>query len=264
MKTEIYYFSGTGNTLKLARDLAKKLDQCELIPIVKNWKKKSINSDADCIGLFFPLYYLRLPIIVEEFIKKIKLYPSTYIFVVITYYRSFKGYAIHQIKRLYRNNNLILKAGFYIRMPTNFIAHYKVPLLKEQQKLFTNASIKIDEIYENIINRSLKYDKEPYYLIFPFISSILKFKFRDVRYFWADSKCNGCGICKRICLNNNISIVDKKPHWDNRCIDCFSCIHFCFQKAIQYKKKTIYKERYHHPDISYKDILNQKEQSTSR
>ncbi len=33
MKNIIYYFTGTGNTLKVARDIAASLDDCLLIPI---------------------------------------------------------------------------------------------------------------------------------------------------------------------------------------------------------------------------------------
>ena len=40
-KTEIYYFSGTGNSLVVARSLAEKLS-AELIPIVPLFKKDAI------------------------------------------------------------------------------------------------------------------------------------------------------------------------------------------------------------------------------
>ena len=259
MKISIFYFSGTGNTLKIAKDLDKTFDQCEMIPIVKSWRKKSFNIDTECVGLLFPLYYLGLPHIVKEFVKQLKVSSNTYIFTVITFYRSFRGDAIHKLKKILGKANLNLSAGFYIRMPTNFIAHYDVPLLKEQENLFYKASEKIKQIHKHIIDKHMKFDREPYFLLSPFIRPLLRYKFQDVRYFWADSKCNGCGICKKICLNNNISIIDEKPYWDNHCIDCFSCINFCPKEAIQYKKKTAKRGRYHHPDIKIKDIMLQKD-----
>lgn len=37
MKSTIYYFSGTGNSLIIARNLNKKLGDSELVPIAKVW-----------------------------------------------------------------------------------------------------------------------------------------------------------------------------------------------------------------------------------
>ena len=36
-KVEIYYFSGTGNSLHLARELQKRIPETKLIPITSNW-----------------------------------------------------------------------------------------------------------------------------------------------------------------------------------------------------------------------------------
>jgi len=51
MKTTIYWFSGTGNSLKIAKDLAEKLEDTELIPIAKVWKAESIVAETEKVGL---------------------------------------------------------------------------------------------------------------------------------------------------------------------------------------------------------------------
>ena len=68
MKTTIYYFSGTGNSLKIARDIAEKLEECELIPIAKVWQQDQLASTSKNVGFIFPLYYFGLPKIVYDFI----------------------------------------------------------------------------------------------------------------------------------------------------------------------------------------------------
>lgn len=55
MKTEIYYFTGTGNSLVVARDLTKELNG-ELIAIPSVMSKETINIDAEVIGIVFPVY----------------------------------------------------------------------------------------------------------------------------------------------------------------------------------------------------------------
>lgn len=58
METTIYYFSGTGNSLKIAQDFANKLGNTELIPITKAIKENmEINVMLITLALFI-LYIL--------------------------------------------------------------------------------------------------------------------------------------------------------------------------------------------------------------
>jgi flavodoxin len=49
MGTEIYYFSGTGNSLYVARELQKRVPEAELIPIVSLLKNNQFWTEL----LFF-------------------------------------------------------------------------------------------------------------------------------------------------------------------------------------------------------------------
>ena len=69
MLTEIYYFSGTGNSLAVARDLSGKL-KASLIPIAAILSEDSIPIDPDVAGIVFPVYHSGLPFILREFIEK--------------------------------------------------------------------------------------------------------------------------------------------------------------------------------------------------
>ena len=73
--------------------------------------------------------------------------------------------------------------------------------------------------------------------------------------FFADEKCTACGICAKLCPSRNIVITEGKPVWQHRCEQCFACLQWCPEEAIQYGKNTKNKKRYHHPEISLKDIL---------
>ncbi len=56
MNSEIYYFTGTGNSLAVARDIALKTDG-KLIPIPSVIDKDIIKTETDAIGIVFPTYY---------------------------------------------------------------------------------------------------------------------------------------------------------------------------------------------------------------
>jgi ferredoxin len=86
-------------------------------------------------------------------------------------------------------------------------------------------------------------------------------------YFFADSKCVGCGTCEKVCLSNKIKMVDKKPVWKKnvKCYMCYACLNFCPEQSVQIKSKwymksyTGEKGRYLHPYATARDIARQKE-----
>ena len=61
MSVDIYYFSGTGNSLAVARDIAEKtIGKLISIPSVMN--KNKIKTNAEVIGVVFPLHGIfRIP-----------------------------------------------------------------------------------------------------------------------------------------------------------------------------------------------------------
>ncbi len=54
--TQIFYFSASGNSLALARDIAERIN-ATLVPIPAVIHKEAIKPDADVIGIVFPVYY---------------------------------------------------------------------------------------------------------------------------------------------------------------------------------------------------------------
>jgi MinD superfamily P-loop ATPase len=75
------------------------------------------------------------------------------------------------------------------------------------------------------------------------------------RSFWVDEKCNGCGICKAVCPSGNIDLPEERPAWQHHCEQCLACIQWCSQEAIQFGKKTPRYKRYHHPEVTLKEML---------
>jgi flavodoxin len=58
MNTEIYYVSGTGNSLHVARELRKRTPEAKLTPIVRLLHQDIIKTGADTIGFVFPNFCL--------------------------------------------------------------------------------------------------------------------------------------------------------------------------------------------------------------
>ena len=66
MKTDVYYFSGTGNSLWVAQKISEKIEDSELISIPKVVNKKE-GIKGEIIGIVCPIY--TIPLIVADFIK---------------------------------------------------------------------------------------------------------------------------------------------------------------------------------------------------
>jgi len=259
MKTTIYWFSGTGNSLKIAKDLAEKLEDTELIPIAKIWQQESIVCNTETIAVIFPLYFWGLPDIVYNFLNKLNVDKTNYIFAIITCGHAGSGSALHSIDKLLKKKNKNLNSGFFIEMPDNYLPVYDIIPKEKQKEIFESAEKKVDEIASIIKRDESKVEKES----LSSVGKVVNKKFRNKvaesdRKFNVDEKCNSCGVCEKVCSVNNIILVDGKPRWQHKCQRCLACIHFCPQKAIQWKQKTSNKGRYHNPDVTLKEIMQQK------
>lgn len=73
--------------------------------------------------------------------------------------------------------------------------------------------------------------------------------------FNANEKCNGCGICSKVCQVHNIQMINQKPSFQHNCQRCMACIQYCPKNAIRYKNKTLNKPHYFHPDFPVNKII---------
>lgn len=257
MKTTIYFYTGTGNSLWTARNLAGRLDQSEVISLSRN-KQQSLSCDSERIGLVFPVHIWGVPPPVIEFLRSLKANPTQYVFAVAVNAGQVAATLI-QLRKLLHAKHLHLSSGFSIDLPSNYIPWGGAVSQDKQQKKISAALKKIERIAEVVRNKEdLPPEVGPLWqnLIFSLIyRKSLPYVARMDKSFLADEKCSSCGICEKICPAQNIRIVSGKPVWQHRCEQCFACIQWCPEEAIQYGKNTTTKKRYHHPDISLKDML---------
>ncbi len=270
MTAEIYYFSGTGNSFVVARDLSKKI-HAKLIPVASIIDQNSIDTDADIIGFVFPIYDFKPPKLVIEFVKKLENINSKYIFAVCTY-----GIAPLKVIKFFdqsiQSNGGKLSCGFAVKMPHNGLGS-SLFSQAQHERMYKDWETKLTEISEYIITGKkgkLETSSVLFSLILsgsfirrlPFLAKLLK---QVMLHGWKslaiilNDKCDGCGICKKICPVDNIEIVDDKPAWlSDDCEGCFACFHWCPKEAIQFGNTNMNIERYHHPEVRMVDIMKQK------
>ncbi len=259
MKTNLFYFSATGNCLNVAKDIAIKLPEAQIISIPKAIKG-AIDLNADNIGLVFPVYYGGMPRMVIDFLNQLESTKIKYLFVVCTCGAIPMGALLQSQKQL-TAKGITLNAGFSIQMPGNYLVKYGAFTAEKQQHLFNKEKKKIDTIVTIVKNRqnnNIEHNNRLINLIGEFFYQSIFPKFPTLdRNFTVSEKCTGCKICEKVCPVRNIKMAANRPIWQGNCEHCLACIQWCPTQAIQYGTKTVNRIRYHHPEVTVNEMYRE-------
>jgi ferredoxin len=262
--TKLCYFTGTGNTLWVGKKLRDLLPDADLVPLVQLARQDEIVLDAQRVGFLFPLYYLGLPEIVYRVISKADLSNCDYVFGLTTSgalpFLVTGGAQVMQ--EALRAGKRALDAFYYAWLPYNYlVGHEAMPtlMIKVQLALALRRIARIarwveaQAIHVERGNRLMAATAERAYA--GWMDQLAEID----RPYRVEPTCNRCGICEKICPVDNIALENGKPAWLGHCQQCLACIQFCPQRAIQYGDETHGRERYRHPEIRVREIMDQKE-----
>ena len=283
---EVYYFSGTGNCLAVARAITARTGGT-LVAIPEVIGRSEVSTRADIIGVVFPTYLAPLygiPLIVDSFFRKLERLESKYLFAVCTC----GGYeivnavpALRNLAKLIRSLGSNLSAEYSVRLPMNNLSydHIPVPIEKSSEVILRSSKVMISDVCERIsarrrgrhqLRRALfNFAMTPMYTMLkkPVLTSLKamanvpldsKLGFRELmpltdKSIRVDDNCNGCAICTRVCPVHNIQLVDKRPVWQHHCEICFACDEWCPRKAVHHWSRAD-GVKYHHPTVKAKDM----------
>lgn len=253
MNNRIYFFTGTGNSLKVAQDIAAAIPECEIMAICKGMDLTP-PTGYERIGFVYPVYFGGLPDMVANFIKNAHFTKDSakYYFAVATP-GGFAGNPIYQAKSLFAEKGLSLNYGVNIHMSANYVLLYDMygflinPPLKAYGKHIKGIVSDIQQMNKRLDAHFSKTREDSY------IRAIATVNGTDYAYNVSDA-CVSCGICRRVCPAKNITLDDGHPVFHHQCECCMACIQHCPHKAINYKSKTQKRKRYTHPDIGYAEI----------
>ena len=263
MKTILYYFTGTGNSLAIAKGLSRHLGDCDLVPIASTTGTSTLISPAaDRIGIVCPVYFFGLPSLVADFSNRIDLARVQYVFAVVTMGGSGGSATLRQLNRILNRGpgRRGLDAGFTVKMPGNYILMYGPPKGSQLEMIFEEADRRVKEIVDMVNSRVRR--KPSWSPFASFVHRIMYPRFiagvhdKD-RRFTVDDRCTSCGTCAEVCPVENIRLEAGRPIWLHHCEQCMACIHLCPTLAIQAGPKTEGRERYRHPGITIKALKEQ-------
>ncbi len=256
MKTDIYYFSGTGNSLAIAKQLGNMMDDSSItsIPDIMN---KTNQIKGEVIGIVCPIYMYNMPHIVAKFIKRIT--SVNYLFIVFAGGGEL-GLGLKKTKKIFRDQNIKLSSLFNIPMPDNSFLYENTEMKLKMQ--FDNADKLVKEIVRIVDRKEEHFDGSNTSLfktyIHPGIYSNMGYSMipKLDKDFMTNEKCDGCSICQKVCPANNITMKSNKPVWKHQCEMCYACINWCPKASIECGKKSLGKTRYQNPTVEIKDMMS--------
>jgi len=283
VSTEVYYFSGTGNSLHVAKELQKRIPEARLKPIISLVDRESVRASGETVGFVFPHYASSLPKVVHAFIDKLDLGSARYLFAMATRGGT-KTMAFTEIDSILKRKGRRLDSFFVFTMPSG-----SEPLTKDYASRMTEERIlrlesemlaRLDTIQRTIVDREISREPDtgdvtPPPVLVPFLPLVDAVsplliplgKLVETTFdFYCDDKCTGCGVCEKVCLAERVRVVDGRPVWQETvpCHGCFACLNYCPEESIQVKSRWYLKSytdqngRYHHPEITANDIARQK------
>ncbi len=259
MATVIYWFSGSGNSFFTARSIAAGLeDTSELRSIAAEVKHKPSLASDTRVGIIFPVHGFGPPLLVQRLIRKLPVNEISSVFAVATYAAS-PGITTNVLQKQLARSGLTLKAMYGIKMPEIYTPMGGPPKPGKQELILTRAEQKIQTVITDL-NREAPSSMERANFIMRLIGMITNPLFRKNapkadKNFYPDEKCNHCEICARICPVENIELRSGVPTWLNHCEQCFGCLHWCPESAIQYGKRSRKQPRYHHPAVNLEALI---------
>lgn len=267
-KTAVCYFSGTGNSLSVARRIASQFDgagilNIALMPVSAPLASAAPLAGADRIIVVFPVYIWGLPRIIREFFERLATDPGTEIWVAVTN-GGLAGDPIAMIREIGKRKGFALASGFLVWTPENFVVRYSPWPAWMNRIALASSRRKTDRIAARIHAGNKGTFEHSFFVINGVLSQLHFTLMRKIyvehalapgELFWVTDACVSCGACARVCPKRNISFIGGKPVWGNDCEICVACLQWCPKAAIQAGTKTEGRTRYHHPEVSLADMI---------
>lgn len=233
----IVYFSGTGNTRKVAGCFESNFEEkgisVQSYPVADATIKPL--PEADLLLVLYAVIALNAPEAVYRWIESLPVVNGKPAVVI-----SVSGGGevspntacrVHCIRKLTRKGYTVQYDAMLV-MPSNFLVANREALAV---KLLEILPDKVERIIVDILSGVSRKVKPGF--IDQLLSRLCEIEKIGAKYFGTRIKCSldctGCGWCSRHCPAGNIRMDGSKPVFQNHCNFCLSCLYGCPRQALR-------------------------------
>jgi ferredoxin len=244
----IFYFTATGNSLDVAKQLGAKFPNVELRSIPQECEIYEFSDDT--IGAVIPVYAANLPALVTRFLRRVKL-TAEYKFAVAVHGGD-PGPIGGVLARVSDFDNV-----FDVETWSNYL-----PFNPDIPPVATDVSGDIEQIAAAIRARKTRkfktdggepFDTAPWHL-------------QALDYRWRKD-CKACGTCMRVCPVANFTLSETERDdngvpifkFADRCEGCMACLQNCPVAALHMTNEPT-RYRYRNPNVTLEEIVAANEQ----
>lgn len=252
----IVYFSGTGNSVFVARQLASLMRERKVVALhgsSLSQTKMSVDSAENIIWVF-PVYSWGVPPVVGKFVANLVLDGDLTAIIhhaVITCGDDI-GRADRQWRKMLEKKGWTSGCVATVQMPNIYVLMkgFDIDSEKIEKHKIETATTRVEEV-ARLIKSGVRATDVLRGKFGWFKTSVIYPWF--VRYamspkpFHATTNCISCGKCASGCPLQNIKMAASegtRPIWSDNCALCLRCYHFCPVDAVQYGKATRNKGHY--------------------
>ena len=251
----IFYFSGTGNTIWVAGQIAEAIgEELLFIPdLIKEGRYEFQVGKGEHIGFCFPTHGWQPPRIVRDFIKKLVLRGETNAFCwALTTCGDNMGECMTILNKELARKGLRADTLYSVIMPESYVClpfMYTDTEEKEAEKI-ANARRQLSEIIATVKECkkgvvSLEKGATPRLYSYVIGGYFNKRMITDKKFMVDEDVCIKCGKCAKVCPVDNIQ--GMPPEWlhNGTCTCCLACYHHCPVHAINYGSITRKRGQYY-------------------
>lgn len=247
----IFYFTGTGNSLYIAKQIEETP-----VSIPQIMRQKHLEFSADSIGIVAPIYGHEMPSMVKEFLKK-GVFHTDYFYIILTYGNRHGG-AAELAKKLCDECGISVHYINVIVMVDNWLPGFDMNEQKKiDKRVEENMAVILADLAarRNMVSEVTDTDRAAHQQFLARMSQMPADAWQHLLR--VTEVCVGCGICEKVCPSASIRVVDGKAvHIPGNCQTCLACAHACPQKAIQLTIPEVNPDaRYRNEHISLREIM---------
>ena len=247
----IFYFSATGNSMYVARQIEE--NPISIPQAIHDGSKEYV---ADTIGIIAPVYGHELPPMVKDFMRKAT-FKTDYFYMILTYGNRHGG-AAELAKNFCEECGIKVNYINVIIMVDNWLPNFD---MDEQKKLDKHVDENLKNIladlssHKNMISEVTETDRMAHQEFLGRMSQMPEDIWQHL--ILVKGNCIGCGICEQVCPSGSIRVENGKAVYSpGKCQTCFACAHACPQKAIGLTISEVNPDaRYRNEYISLQDII---------